>query len=362
MSAFGKSPLPAAFNRLATNRKAVRPTVTLARIGRTVLGFFIVLAVVSLVSLSIGPGDITPASLMRGLFAGPDAAGSGLGAADRIILFNLRLPRICIAAVVGAGLSASGVIFQAILRNPLADPYILGISGGAAVGAILGIMLGAAAIPMGVSAFAFLGAILTVLLLFGTAGSRQAQSSHSLLLTGVIINAFFSAIIMFLLSVSKSDRLQSILYWLMGDLSSAEGGDIVMTGVILFIGFLVMMAYARTLNLLVAGDETAAQLGVEVPKNRKILLITASTVTAAAVCVSGTVGFVGLIIPHILRLWVGPDHRLLLPVAILFGAAFLVMADTVARTVLSPVELPVGVVTALCGAPFFFYLLRVRGT
>lgn len=362
MSEFRKWLPPAAPRSLSVESGSLRPVVTLGRIGRVVFGFLAVFLLVSFVSLTIGPGDITPASLIRGLFAIPGEAGVELDATNQIILFNLRFPRICIAAVVGAGLSASGVIFQAILRNPLADPYILGISGGAAVGAILGIILGAAAIPMGVSAFAFLGAILTVILLFGASGPRRTQSSHSLLLTGVIINAFFSAIIMFLLAVSKSDRLQSILYWLMGDLSSAEGHDIVMTGIILFVGFLIMAAYARTLNLLITGDETAAQLGVNVTKSRKVLLMTASTVTAAAVSVSGTIGFVGLIIPHILRLWVGADHRLLLPVSILFGATFLVAADTIARTIIAPVELPVGVVTALCGAPYFFYLLRVRGT
>lgn len=362
MSTFRQESPPAILSGISPDSGSLRPVVTLDRIGKVVLGFLAVFLLVSMGSLAIGPGDITPAAMLRSLFSTPGEAGAGLSTTDHIILFNLRFPRICIAAVVGAGLSASGVIFQAILRNPLADPYILGISGGAAVGAILGIILGVAAIPMGVSAFAFLGAILTVILLFGASGPRRTQSSHSLLLTGVIINAFFSAIIMFLLAVSKSDRLQSILYWLMGDLSSAEGHDVVLTGMVLLLGFLVMMAYARALNLLVTGDETAAQLGVNVTRTRKILLMTASTVTAAAVSVSGTVGFVGLIIPHILRLWVGSDHRLLLPVSILFGATFLVAADTIARTALAPVELPVGVVTALCGAPYFFYLLRVRGT
>jgi iron complex transport system permease protein len=360
-------PKPTAAARPVTpvSHTPIRPIVTLARIGRVVFILSAFYFLVFLVSLMIGPGDVPAVPLIRRLLSFQLAAGSNLNDMERNILFSIRLPRILIASIVGAALSSSGVIFQALLRNPLADPYILGVSGGAAVGAILGIilggMIGAGAFPLGVAGMAFLGAMTTVILLFGVSGSRREERGNTLLLTGVIINAFFSAVIMFLVSISKSDRIQSILFWLMGDFSLAEGGDVLVTGIVMIAGFLVMIAHARSLNLFVTGEETAMQLGVHVEKTRKILLITASTVTAVAVSVSGTIGFVGLIIPHILRLLLGPDHRLLLPASILFGASFLVIADTVARTVMAPVELPVGVVTALCGAPYFIHLMRRRG-
>lgn len=311
-----------------------------------------------------GPGDVQPLSLIRRLLSLHNGEGIGLDATGKTILFSIRLPRILIAAIVGAALSASGIIFQALLRNPLADPYILGISGGAAVGAIIGIilsgMIGGLTIPGGVSGAAFAGAMITLILLFGASGARQDGRGNTLLLTGVIVNAFFSAVIMFLIAISQNDRVHNILFWLMGDLSIAEGGDVLVAGIVLGAGFLIMMAYARSLNLLITGEETAMQLGIDVAKTRKILLVTASTVTAVAVSVSGTIGFVGLIIPHILRLLLGPDHRLLLPAAILLGAAYLVIADTIARTIMAPAELPVGVITALCGAPYFIYLMRRR--
>jgi iron complex transport system permease protein len=345
----------------------IRPVVTAGRVIRVILILSAVLTAVFIVSLMSGPEDVHPLSLIRHLFS----EGIGLDATEQTILFSIRLPRILLAAIVGAALSSSGVIFQALLRNPLADPYILGISGGAAVGAIIGIMAGGVlsgasagggTMPIGVPLSAFLGAMTTIILLFGaSARSHRDGQGNTLLLTGVIINAFFSAIIMFLIAISRNEQVHSILFWLMGDLSLVEGGDVLVAGAVLAGGFIVMMAHARSLNLLVTGEETAMQLGVHVAKVRKILLVTASTVTAVAVSVSGTIGFVGLIIPHILRLLLGPDHRLLLPASILFGAAFLVGADTIARTAMAPVELPVGVVTALCGAPYFIHLLRRRG-
>jgi iron complex transport system permease protein len=308
-----------------------------------------------------GPGDVSPLLLARRLLSVLRGADVGLDASEKTILLSIRLPRILFAGIVGAALSAAGVVFQAVLRNPLADPYILGISGGAAVGAIIGIIIGAGAVPFGIAGLAFLGALLTITTIFGVAGTRTDSQTNTLLLTGVIINAFFSAVIMFLVSISGSDRLQSVFFWLMGDLSLAEGGEVLFTGLFLLAGFIVMILHARSLNLLLTGEETAMQLGVDVEKTKKILLVTASMTTAAAVSVSGTIGFVGLIIPHLLRLTLGPDHRLLLPAAVLFGAAFLVMADTIARSVMAPVELPVGVVTAALGAPgLVLILFRAR--
>jgi iron complex transport system permease protein len=336
------------------------PVVTLSRIFRVVLALLAAFLMIGVVSLLTGPGDLSPLSLVRRFFMLLQGAGAGLESAEKTILFSIRLPRILFAGVVGAALSTAGVVFQAVLRNPLADPYILGVSGGAAVGAIIGIIIGAGAIPFGIAGLSFLGALLTIFTIFGVAGSRTDGQSNTLLLTGVIINAFFSAVIMFLISISTSDRLHSVFFWLMGDLSLAEKGEALVAGAFLLAGFIVMLRYARSLNLLLTGEETAMQLGVDVEKTKKILLITASMTTAAAVSVSGTIGFVGLIIPHLLRLTLGPDHRLLLPAAFLFGATFLTAADTVARSVMAPTELPVGVVTALCGAPYFIYLLYRR--
>lgn len=338
----------------------LRPVVTAARIVRVVLLLVSVFLIVLIVSLMTGPGDVSPLSLARHLLWLCLGAEEGLDPAEKTILLSIRLPRILFAGIVGAALSAAGVVFQSVLRNPLADPYILGISGGAAVGAIIGILIGAGVIPFGIPGLAFAGSLLTIITIFGIAGRRTDGHSNTLLLTGVIINAFFAAVIMFLVSISSSDRLQSVFFWLMGDLSLAEQGEVLFTALFLLAGFIVMMFYARPLNLLLTGEETAMRLGVDVERTKKILLVTASMTTAAAVSVSGTIGFVGLIIPHLLRLMLGADHRLLLPSALLFGASFLAAADTIARTLLAPVELPVGVVTAMCGAPYFIYLLYRR--
>ena len=340
------------------HQRQARPIVTLTRIIRMTLLLCAVFLVVCFVSLMMGPGNVDPLWLIRRILS--IRQGAGIDVPENTILFSIRLPRILFAGIVGASLATAGVIFQSLLRNPLADPYILGISGGAAVGAIIGIMIGAGAVPFGISGLDFLGALVTIILVFGVSGTRTDIQTNTLLLTGVIINAFFSAVILFLVSTSSDDHLHSVIFWLMGDLSFAEGGEVLFTGFFLLAGFLVMILHARSLNLIVTGEETAMQLGVDVEKTKKILFTTASMVTAVAVSMSGTIGFVGLMIPHLLRLILGPDHRRLLPASVLLGASFLVAADTIARTVMAPVELPVGVVTALCGAPYFIYLLRRR--
>jgi len=322
------------------------------------LFIFMIVAGVSLFVGSSGAG----ASLLIDAFTGrwTHACGS-LADAEKTILLSIRLPRILFAGIVGGALSVAGVVFQALLRNPLADPYILGVYGGAAAGAVTGIMIGAGLWPFGVSGLAFLGAVLTIVFLFAFANRGTAMPSHTLLLTGVVTNAFFSAVVMFLITISKSTEIHGIMFWLMGDLSIADTGDILFAGALLAVGFVVIYLFARPLNLIVTGEETAMQLGVPVERTKAALLIVSSLMTAAAVSVSGIIGFVGLIIPHLMRMIVGPDHRLLLPASVLFGAAFLVAADTIARTAMAPAELPVGVVTALCGAPYFIYLLRKKG-
>ena len=334
--------------------------ITLGRVFKICLLLFLLLFPISIISLFAGAADITLFSVIRDFLPLGADGHKALTTAEKSILFSIRLPRVILAGLVGAALSMSGVVFQALLRNPLADPYILGISAGSAVGAVTGILLGAEIIILGIPGMAFLGAILAVLVVFGIAGTGRRLETNTLLLTGVMVNAFFSAVILFIFSISDQLQLQRAIYWTMGDLSLADDQAIIYTGAFLFIGMAFIYRYARYLNILATGEETALQLGIAVGETKILLLTAASLVTAAAVAASGTIGFVGLIIPHILRLIVGPDHRILLPAAFLSGGAFLVFADTMARCLVSPAELPVGVITALCGAPYFLALLRRR--
>jgi iron complex transport system permease protein len=318
----------------------------------------LIFLVVCIVSLSLGSVHIGFIEVLKSLI-GSSTGESSLSSQEELIIFSVRLPRIIFAGVVGASLSLGGVIFQAILRNPLADPYILGISGGSALGAIIGIVIGAGSFYLGIPLLAFVGALATVFLVFVVAGSvRGPLSDNSLLLSGVVVNAFFSAAILFFLSIVNSMELHSITFWLMGDLSGASAKEIYVAAFCLIAGFVLLYAQARKLNLIVQGEDTAQQLGVNVERTKQALLIITSLLTAVAVSLAGIIGFVGIMVPHFMRLVFGSDHRLLLPVAALFGASFLIVADTIARVVLAPAELPVGVITALCGAPYFIFLLK----
>jgi iron complex transport system permease protein len=304
-------------------------------------------------SVHIGPGQVLQS--ICDVITGRHS----LSPREELIIFSVRLPRIIFAGIVGAALSLGGVVFQALLRNPLADPYVLGISGGSALGAIIGIVIGASSFYMGVSLLAFCGALVTVFLVFAVSGGAGGPLlDNSLLLSGVVVNAFFSAAILFFLSIVNSMELHSITFWLMGDLSRVSIKEIYVAAVCLLIGFMVLYRQARKMNLIVQGDETARQLGVNVRNTRQWILLVTSLITSVAVSLAGIIGFVGIMVPHMMRLIFGSDHRLLIPVAALFGASFLVAADTVARVVLAPAELPVGVVTALCGAPYFIFLLK----
>ena len=334
--------------------------VTFPRVIKICILLLVVFLAVVVVSMLVGTARIGIITGLKGLLYGWYEGCSVLTPSEKTIIFSIRFPRIIFAGIVGASLSTAGVVFQALLRNPLADPYILGISGGSAVGAITGMIIGASVIPFGITGLAFLGAVLTVILVFGIAKTGRELQSNTLLLAGVIVNAFFAAIIMFLISTSRNAELHNIMFWLMGDLSLSTRAEIILTGFFSITGFIAIYIYSRPMNLIVTGEETAMQLGVNVERTKKILFLVASLVTGVAVSVSGIIGFVGLIIPHIMRMMLGSDHRLLLPASFLFGASFLAIADTIARTVISPTELPVGVITALCGAPYFIYLLRRR--
>jgi len=332
--------------------------VTLSRVLQISSLMILFLLALCLVSLSVGSVHIEiskiPGYLLRALTGNLSTSSE-----EELILFSVRLPRIIFAAIVGAVLSLGGVIFQAILRNPLADPYILGISGGSALGAIIGIVIGAGSFYLGVPLLAFMGALATVFLVFVMAGgNRGPLMDNSLLLSGVVINAFFSAAILFFLSIVNSMELHSITFWLMGDLSNASIREIVIVGICLIFGFILLYAQARKLNLIMQGEDTAQHLGVNVEKTKQWLMIVTSLIISVAVSLAGIIGFVGIMVPHLMRLVFGSDHRLILPVSALFGASFLIIADTIARIVFAPAELPVGVITALCGAPYFIFLLK----
>ncbi len=339
-------------------RNASNNVVTLSRVIQVCLLLVVVFIVISVISLLVGPSHVGIAYLLKGLLSTIHSGDIGPVSTEKTILFSIRLPRIIFAGIVGASLAAAGVVFQGIFRNPLADPYILGISGGSAVGAIIGIIVGAGVVPFGIPGLAVAGALLTIALVYGIARTNRELHSNTILLAGIIVNAFFSAVIMFLISTASSTELHSAIFWTMGDLSIVEWSEVALTGFFLTVSFIVMYVYSRHMNLIISGEETAMQLGVNVEQTKKVLLLTASLVTGVAVSFSGIIGFVGLIIPHMMRMLLGPDHRLLLPASALFGGSFLVIADTIARTVTAPAELPVGVITAMCGAPYFIYLLR----
>ncbi|MDB2375304.1 iron ABC transporter permease [Gammaproteobacteria bacterium] len=273
---------------------------------------------------------------------------------QRQVLEDIRLPRTLAAFVTGAALALAGVLMQVLLRNPLADPYILGLSGGAAVGALASIMLGLGG--WWLSGTAFVGALISVGVVFGIASRAGSWSTTHLLLTGVVVSAGWGALINLMLSTSASASVQGMLFWLMGDLSQSSVGP-AQIGV-LVVGAGLAMRAARSLNVLVRGDLVAASLGVDIKRLRLSLFFGASLLTVIAVTTAGSVGFVGLVVPHMLRLIGARDHRVLIPFSLLTGGTFLVVADTLARTLLAPQQLPVGVITALIGVPSFIAILK----
>lgn len=277
------------------------------------------------------------------------------------ILVEYRVPRALLAAVVGAGLAISGAVFQAVTRNPLADPYLMGIASGAALGAVLSLILSGEHQFLGTSLAAFVGGLISVGLVYGLVAARtRGDYVNTVILAGVIVAALMNALMLLVISVSGSHEMQRILFWLMGDFSLADYSQVQVAGAFVAVGSVLMYGQANRLNLLTAGDDTAAHLGVNVTATRTFFIVIGSLVAGAVVSVAGTVGFVGLVVPHVMRLLFGPDNRVLLPASFLGGAAFLAAADCVARIVAYPVELPVGVITALTGAPFFLYLLLRR--
>ena len=293
------------------------------------------------------------------------ALSSEIAFADNVdahILFLARLPRILLAAITGASLSVAGAVFQAILRNDLAAPITLGVSSGAAFGAVLAISLGFSFTVLGFSSIplaAFLGAMLAVTLVFSLVKTRQGELPTSIvLLAGVTVNFFFAALVMFIHYLSDVTQSFRIVRWLMGGLDITDYQTVFSICLPVVVGSVILMIIARDLNLISSGSQSAMSRGVDVPKIQKLGLVSASLITGAVVAISGPIGFVGLVVPHIVRLLIGSDQRILIPASMLFGASFLIICDTVARTVIAPTEIPVGVITALIGGPFFVWLLR----
>jgi iron complex transport system permease protein len=314
-------------------------------------------------------GFILLAAIMASLLEGSSSVGTAevlavlTGRSDndtvRTILWQIRLPRALLAAAVGATLSLGGLVFQARLRNPLAEPYILGISGGAAVGAILAMLGGMAMFP-GVTLSSFAGSMLIMAMVLFLARGETTGRSDGLLLAGVMLNAFCAACIMFLLSLSQSTQVHHILFWLMGDLSMAEPRRAYLL-VPLLACFFLIHAHTRPLNLLLTGEESAAALGIHLRRTTWVLLGTTAFMVSIVVSQSGLVGFVGLVIPHFFRLLFGPDHRVLIPACIIGGGAYLVLCDLLARSLPASGEMPVGVITAMIGAPLFILMLWRSG-
>lgn len=304
-------------------------------------------------------------SLVGATLVGPSRASlrvalgrGGERTPDHAILFRARLPRVLLGAVVGASLATAGAALQGLLANPLADPHLLGVSAGAAVAGVLALVAGADPVSPLVPIAAFGGALGTVVAVFLTARAGGRTAPHAILLVGVVCNALAAAVIMLINALASYTQAQGVLFWIMGALSTQSYTLVAAAAAYATAGLGWLWRHAHALNLLAAGEEGASTLGVDVERTRRAVFLGASLLVGAAVSLSGMIGFVGLIVPHLLRLLLGPDLRLLLPASFLGGAVFLVWADTLARTVLGGSELPVGVVTALLGGPFFLWLLR----
>jgi iron complex transport system permease protein len=312
-----------------------------------------------LLSVMVGSVGLDSREVLRALLGIQGAPGDP----TLTIVRQIRLPRALLAGMVGACLALAGLGFQAISRNPLADPAVLGVSSGASFGVLVAMLLGLTgpfANPAVITLFAFAGALLAAVSVYAIAQVDGRLPITTLLLSGVIIGLFFTSCVMLFTTLLASAELQGVVLWLMGNLTPTGGRTLAVLGVVLAIGFVVLARQAAGLNLLALGEEQALQLGVEAERVKRVVFVAASLVTGAAISAAGSIGFVGLIVPHAARLLLGPDNRRLVPAAGLLGAAFLILADLVARTIAAPTELPVGVITSFCGAPLFIYLLRSR--
>lgn len=314
--------------------------------AKVIIILFILLLIAIPISVFVGMVWISPTDLIN---------------ARGLDIIKLRSLRVALGFICGASLSVAGCVFQGLLRNPLAEPYVLGVSSGAALGAVSCIALGLSGGWFGVGLLplmAFLGAILTMILVYNIAKTDGQIPIPSLLLSGVIVGAVFASLLMFIVSTSQSEALHSVIWWLLGNLEIFDVNLLIMVGAIASICIGACYLFWRDLNIITLGEEPAIHLGIEVQSLRRILFILASLLTAASVSASGLIGFVGLIVPHTMRLIVGPNHRVLIPSSVLAGGLFLILSDLFARTVIPPAGVPIGVITALIGGPFFILLLK----
>jgi iron complex transport system permease protein len=305
---------------------------------------------------AFGAVSVPPTEVISAI--GRALRGLPTGLAGTLVL-DVRLPRVILAALVGAALAGAGTLYQALFRNPLADPYILGISSGAGLGAMIALVLtaGATALRFGaVPIAAFAGAMLTMLLVVRLANVRGRLDPTSLLLAGVALSYTLAAVTSFVMVLAR-EQMAAIVYWMMGGFSAATWGYVWMVVPMFLLGVIVPLLSTRELDLMLLGDERAGHLGLSVERFKLVMLAAASLLTAAAVAVAGLIGFVGLMVPHMVRIVLGPDHRRLLPASLVTGAIVLVLADLIARTIIAPIEIPVGIVTAVLGGPFFIWLL-----
>ena len=338
-----------------------------ARLARTSGILLLILAAAVVLSASVGAVTVPPIQVAKVVVNHIP----GLGASchfdipepvDRIV-WQIHIPRMLLGALVGMCLAMAGAVLQGLLLNPLADPYMIGVSSGAAVGAGIAVLLGmsGALMGFGVPLLAFVFALAAVGVVYALARRGGVVSTLSFILAGVVVGSFMWAALTFMMTVA-SHNLETIIFWTMGSFAGSDPWSRVMVlAPFALLGFVVLYAFARDLNVFALGEESAKHLGLEVESLKRILIGTVTLMTAAAVSVSGTIGFVGLMVPHIIRRLTGPDHRILIPCAALLGALLMVAADVVARTIMAPGEIPIGIITALLGAPFFLYLLRKTG-
>ncbi len=339
--------------------RSYRQSGVVTRLAASSCVILLLVLATALVSLSMGPVNISVdrvASIVLS-YAGLDLAP--FGRTEQLIIEQIRLPRIVVGALVGMALGVAGATMQGLFRNPMADPGIIGVSAGGAVGAVVAIATGMTGLFfLALPVFAFVGAMGAAFLVYGIAAVGGRFSMATLLLAGVAVNAFLGAIVSaIIILLPDNGALREILFWLAGGLDSRSWEHVRISAPLVLVGTAVIMVMTRDLNLLTLGDDQARSMGIRVDAARVLLLAAAALVTGAAVAVSGTIAFVGLVTPHILRLVLGPDHRVLVPMSALGGAAFVILADTVARVVIQPAELRVSIITAFVGAPFFIFLL-----
>ena len=325
--------------------------LTLQRTVFLLLVLTAVLVIVSLAALLIGSSSVSLTNVFSVLTGRSDDETA------RTIILQLRIPRIILAILVGAGLSVAGATLQSLLRNPLAEPYILGISSGGTVGAFLAITLGLGWAQLTTPLFSFVGSGLVMMLVYSLGYRRGLLDPNALLLSGVMVGAFFNSIILVVVAIFNQE-LRTAYLWMMGNLSGAESSTLVIVGPLILASSIVLILQSRALNLIAVGDESAAQFGVNVERIRRLSYILASLITGLAVSVSGVIGFVGLLVPHVCRLMFGSDNRIVMPASLIGGGIFLVLCDLLSRTLLAPSEIPVGAITAAVGAPLFVYLLK----